>query len=371
MGFDYQSLAESPIDALKAAIVSAVGRPMNKNEVVAFALTPMKGMPQSAAAGVGGNSNSLSASRIAKYKFKAQIVDENYDLHATMFNVCEIAQSGDVESAKALISCFTDVIIFEEPSAGMTITVNPGDLVLIALDAGAANPRGNSKNLQIARFVAMGGRVNSPLNPLAQTSCQTLIKSFPNSPVYSYSGGGGRPKIADYIGPSGPAQVVINGQFPQSLLRAVDPTYSSRPLKMLVDVVDDYNGLAKAYFNHFGEKIHLTDAYRSFETQVRLKAKKPRLAATPGTSNHGWGVAIDWGSGGFKTERYKWMFANAPSYGFFHNPKWAQKTGGLPEPWHFESQKRNQFISNIRKAAKKPAQTAPPAGETTDTKDQK
>ena len=365
---EYEQLAERPIDALKAAIVSALGRPKNKDEVVAFVLTPMKGISATAAGAMGGDSGTVSASRIAKYKFKAEIVDDDFDLHATMVSACEIAQAGDIESAKAITSCFTDVVIFEEPNASMQIAVNPGDLILISLSPGGANPQRNSKNLQIARFVSVVTRSTSPTNPLANSACASLIKSFPNSPVFNYSGGGGRHKIADYIGSAGPQQVVTNGQFPASLLTAVDPAYSSRPLKMLTDVVGDYNKLAKAYFEHFGEKIHLTDAYRSFETQVRLKAKKPRLAATPGTSNHGWGVAIDWGAGGFKTERYKWMFANAPTFGFYHNPKWAQKGGSLPEPWHFEHINKNNYITNIRRAKQKPAQDAPPTGETSDTK---
>ena len=65
-------------------------------------------------------------------------------------------------------------------------------------------------------------------------------------------------------------------------------------------------------------------------------------AATPGTSKHGWGVAFDWHDKkgnrqkkGFDSDEYKWMFENAPKYGF-HNPKWAQKGGRPAEAWHFE-----------------------------------
>jgi zinc D-Ala-D-Ala carboxypeptidase len=51
-----------------------------------------------------------------------------------------------------------------------------------------------------------------------------------------------------------------------------------------------------------GVNITLTDSYRDYATQVRLRAEwcaqnKCYMAATPGTSNHGWGCAIDVANG--------------------------------------------------------------------------
>jgi hypothetical protein len=51
--------------------------------------------------------------------------------------------------------------------------------------------------------------------------------------------------------------------------------------------------LNKAYRAAFGRDICITDAYRTYDEQVRLKREKGRLAATPGTSNHGWARALD------------------------------------------------------------------------------
>lgn len=47
-----------------------------------------------------------------------------------------------------------------------------------------------------------------------------------------------------------------------------------------------------------GVTIGITDSYRSYDQQVRLAEEKGLyrnggLAATPGTSNHGWGLAVD------------------------------------------------------------------------------
>jgi hypothetical protein len=93
-----------------------------------------------------------------------------------------------------------------------------------------------------------------------------------------------------------------------------------------------------AYKQQFGENICLTDSYRTLASQQRLKAQKGYLAAQPGTSEHGWGLAID-GCGGIQSYgsvRYSWLRANAPAFGW-DNPGWALPGGSGPnEPWHWE-----------------------------------
>ena len=86
-----------------------------------------------------------------------------------------------------------------------------------------------------------------------------------------------------------------------------------------------------------GREIGVTDSYRDYPTQVVLKAAKGALAATPGTSNHGWGLALDLVVGGFDTSTYGWLRANGPRYGWV-NPGWAHDGVGIEEPWHFEFQ---------------------------------
>lgn len=89
-----------------------------------------------------------------------------------------------------------------------------------------------------------------------------------------------------------------------------------------------------------GLNITLTDAYRSYEAQVDVKRRKPRLAATPGHSNHGWGLAVDVNlqRGGFSSPVYRWLFYNGGRFGWI-NPKWARPGGSKPEPWHWEYEK--------------------------------
>ncbi len=92
-----------------------------------------------------------------------------------------------------------------------------------------------------------------------------------------------------------------------------------------------------AYRAEFGEDIALTDSYRSYASQVAVKRSKPGLAARPGTSQHGWGLAVDLGGGVQRGDRhYDWLADNAPQYGW-ENPDWAQRGGSGPyEPWHWE-----------------------------------
>lgn len=75
-----------------------------------------------------------------------------------------------------------------------------------------------------------------------------------------------------------------------------------------------------AYQQRFGRPISITDAYRSLSEQVAVKKAKPDLAATPGTSLHGLGIAVDLGGGiqNFNTQQHQWMRANAAKYGWHH-----------------------------------------------------
>ncbi len=65
--------------------------------------------------------------------------------------------------------------------------------------------------------------------------------------------------------------------------------------------------------------------------------QKPRLAAVPGTSNHGRGLAVDLCGGAerFDGAAHRWLQANAGRFGWVH-PAWARQGGRREEPWHWE-----------------------------------
>ena len=81
----------------------------------------------------------------------------------------------------------------------------------------------------------------------------------------------------------------------------------------------------------------VTDAYRSYGGQVWVYRRTPSLAAVPGTSKHGLGIALDLGCGAerFGSDAYRWLQANAGRFGW-HHPAWAEPGGVTPEPWHWE-----------------------------------
>jgi hypothetical protein len=78
-----------------------------------------------------------------------------------------------------------------------------------------------------------------------------------------------------------------------------------------------------------GIEIGVTDSYRTYESQVDLARRKGLysqggLAATPGTSNHGWGLSVDLD---LNASAQAWMRQNGARYGFVEDvPR---------EPWHW------------------------------------
>jgi D-alanyl-D-alanine carboxypeptidase len=78
-----------------------------------------------------------------------------------------------------------------------------------------------------------------------------------------------------------------------------------------------------------GVRIGVTDSYRSYDQQVDLARRKGLyslggLAATPGKSNHGWGLSLDLD---LDQRAQAWMRANGARFGFVEDvPR---------EPWHW------------------------------------
>ncbi len=96
--------------------------------------------------------------------------------------------------------------------------------------------------------------------------------------------------------------------------------------------------VALAELNHrfalrFGRNLCLSSAYRSIGDQAAVKANRGYLAARPGQSPHGWGIAIDLCYTDYRGQFGEWFKANAGAYGFIH-PHWAETS--LWEPWHWE-----------------------------------
>lgn len=76
-----------------------------------------------------------------------------------------------------------------------------------------------------------------------------------------------------------------------------------------------------------GYNIGITDAWRSYDSQVQCKKEKPDLCAEPGHSLHGWGIAADLNFYGVSAAT-DWVHAHAAQYGLEFPMSY--------EPWHIQ-----------------------------------
>jgi hypothetical protein len=115
-----------------------------------------------------------------------------------------------------------------------------------------------------------------------------------------------------------------NGKIPASALRPVGATGH----RLWAPAADSLTALI-ADAKRAGVTIGITDSYRSYAAQVDIAKRKGLysqggLAARPGTSDHGWGMAVDLD---LDSKAQAWMRANAGRYGFVEDtPR---------EPWHW------------------------------------
>ncbi|GAA2088501.1 MULTISPECIES: M15 family metallopeptidase [Brevibacterium] len=123
---------------------------------------------------------------------------------------------------------------------------------------------------------------------------------------------------------------VSNGQLPEEWL--CDLGIGKHQLR--ADAAVAFAKMNAAYKADTGKEFSITDSYRSLEGQISVAGRKPGLSARPGTSLHGWGIALDLG-GGVESESgpWNWLVENAGDFGW-ENPDWAKSS--KYEPWHWE-----------------------------------
>ncbi|WP_220085236.1 M15 family metallopeptidase, partial [Burkholderia multivorans] len=123
--------------------------------------------------------------------------------------------------------------------------------------------------------------------------------------------GGDYPPPGSYAEP-GPWGGFDNGKIPMSEMAEIPWAKGEYVRK---DTLGPLTAINKKFKDKFGRDISITDGYRDYDEQVATKKKKGNLAATPGTSKHGWGLALDLGGGinNFGTAEYNWMKDKAPA----------------------------------------------------------
>lgn len=132
-----------------------------------------------------------------------------------------------------------------------------------------------------------------------------------------------------------------NGRIPADALRQLEhATYNGQPTTAFRLREDASLALDRLLVRarSDGYDTDITDAYRDYDTQVRLKAEKGDYAATPGTSNHGWAMATDNAYAASSDSFGRWLWANkelAREHGWYP-PAWTHDGTGIEEPWHWE-----------------------------------
>jgi len=130
-----------------------------------------------------------------------------------------------------------------------------------------------------------------------------------------------------------------NGEIPASALSPI-PWAPTRLLQ--TNAREALSSLNGSFRSAFGRDLPINDAYRDYAGQQEARnywcsRGACGNAAVPGTSNHGWGLAIDIGVGisDWRNSIYVWMKNNAPRFSWIH-PGWAEPGGAHPEAWHWE-----------------------------------
>lgn len=132
-----------------------------------------------------------------------------------------------------------------------------------------------------------------------------------------------------------------NGHMPASAMCLIPwgTDQIGSPQHLRCDAADALTRLNDAFRVQFGEPIAMDLTYRSYQEQVAIRAYYGALAARPGTSNHGLGLALDvqeWPDVyGFATAQYAWLLANGPTFGWVA-PASVRQDAAYPEYWHFE-----------------------------------
>lgn len=218
------------------------------------------------------------------------------------------------------------------------------------------------KSEEVISFNSVGGNLAGGIPPEAREYLEKILPfSEPAAPLIGNSAPGILDKIGNYIqraigGGNYDKNAVGTGNIGVVAQPAKNGVSSSHPLNGRMDtnnpsqlvpiggghylnpfVAEKWNQL-KAACNNAGIFVGITDSYRTYSVQVRLREEKGEIAAIPGRSNHGLGKALDlhWNS----YDGYVKFTSLAKSYGFSQIPKWLAGREYIPyqntEYWHWE-----------------------------------
>jgi hypothetical protein len=155
--------------------------------------------------------------------------------------------------------------------------------------------------------------------PVTVPASSFVLKASPGASIGKVGGYGPMP-IPEDLAVSG------NGQLPATALESIGQDGH----RLWGPAATAWKQAVAAAAND-GIDLKVTDSYRSYDEQVDLVKRKGLYseggyAAVPGTSNHGWGLAVDVDT--TNPAAMSWMRANGYRFGFVE---------AVPrEPWHWE-----------------------------------
>ena len=274
-------------------------------------------------------------------------------------NPCDTSVAGNLQKSNALMLMHSRLYI-NQPFGSTKLSI--GDDIFVSLKAGNNE---NKYNLSIVDYVSHYNKNQDPLPQSTIENCSLLssIQWGNSAAVGSVFGSVNIPfeDISNDQKSFYKGREVANGRLPEDILATPwAPEYdlyvpqkdqSGRPTIFIKDLIEPFRALCKEFYENFDYKIVINDTYRTYARQVDLERRKPALAATPGYSNHGWGVAFDVNgtnvcSSGCPSNRSIERF-QSPIYQFldkggsgtqgFVNPPSLRYNGRLPESWHWEN----------------------------------
>ena len=301
--------------------------------------------------------SSIIEDKIPKFTFKARIIGPNSP-HQFLPDPCDQQVLKDLkqqQNAQDIFDMHTTVI-----AIGATEKPSLGDIVTIKLDGGTF-----SYNLQTATFVRLVTSEEGAIKNLLasqKNECKAGLNSLFAGGFIGTSMGSiaTEPYSAIYKPKVGAPRPVENGKLegmglvlatPKTDLFTKTHLHGPGNVRFIPEAIESFEKLARDFKKHFGYPIQINSSYRSFDGQMQMKAKHGGGAATPGKSNHGWGVAfdvnrtkVDTNKDGKITNRdrfsspvYLWLDNNKKGrYGWI-NPPNLREDGKLPESWHWEN----------------------------------
>ena len=214
------------------------------------------------------------------------------------------------------------IVIQEEPS------IEDEDEVVEQLFSASKSLKEAKTNLSPLDMILLGNE--GDLQVLSDEELDILNESKPSDEItteYLRRATQGNSGLSSYS----------NGEVDQSILV---PLSWNESFLMQKDAAQMFELLNRDFRAESGYDLKITSTYRPLAVQCQVKRESPSMTATPGTSNHGYGLAVDIAAAAspfidFDSYEYQWMMENGHKYGWLH-PWWAGPGGTMLEPWHFE-----------------------------------